>query len=53
MGYVCGLGPLFYSLYGGLQERAYATILGLDWVGCLIWMRFCEAKKIEAKVRQN
>jgi hypothetical protein len=53
MGYVWWVRPLFYFRYGGLQEPKWATILGLGWVGWLSCVCFREAKKIEAKVRQN
>jgi hypothetical protein len=52
-GYIWWVGPIFYFLDGGLSVPAWTTILGLCWVGFLSWVCFREAKKIEAKVRQN
>jgi len=54
LGYMWLLGPVFFFLSGGQKgEPKWAIVLGVAWVGFLIWASFREAKRIEMKVRQN
>ena len=54
LGYIWLIGPLFYSLDGGLKANpAWVTCLGFAWAGFLSWASFHQAKKMELKARQD
>lgn len=54
LGYIWLLGPVFYVLNGGpLREPWWVTVLGLSWVGFLVWASFRVAKNIELKASRN
>jgi hypothetical protein len=54
LGYIWLIGFVFYLLSGApLKEPVWVSLLGLSWVGLLIWASFRTAKKIEMKARQN
>lgn len=54
LGYIWLIGPVYYLLNGGLfREPWWFTVLGLSWVGFLVWASFRVARNIELKARQN
>ena len=54
LGYNWLIGPLFYSLDGGLKANpGWVTCLGFAWAGFLSWASFHQAKKMESKARQD
>jgi hypothetical protein len=54
LGYIWLIGPLLYSLEGGLKANpAWVTLLGFSWAGFLSWASFYQAKKMELKARQD
>jgi hypothetical protein len=54
LGYVWLLGPFFYYMEGGFSDEPHwVSLLGLLWVGFLIWATFRAARKMELKAGQN